>query len=97
MTAYGTFDFDGRQFFHNVVYPVYYFVLGSFDSELTQLEGRLPYIENESFSPHDIFFPSATPDADTSIATQIMFAFHMLFVNILLLNLLIALFRYVKE
>ncbi|CAF0997725.1 unnamed protein product [Adineta steineri] len=72
MTAYRTFDFDGRQFFHNVVYPVYYFVLGSFDNELSQLD--------------------ATPDASTSIATHIMFAFHMLFVNILLLNLLIALF-----
>ncbi len=39
MTAYGTFDFDGRQFFHNVVYPVYYFVLGSFDNELSSLDG----------------------------------------------------------
>jgi hypothetical protein len=41
MTAYGTFDFDGRQFFHNVVYPVYYFVLGSFDNERSQLDGRI--------------------------------------------------------
>jgi hypothetical protein len=41
MTAYRTFDFDGRQFFHNVVYPVYYFVLGSFDNELQQLDGKV--------------------------------------------------------
>ena len=34
--------------------------------------------------------------AGTIIATQVIFAFHMLFVNILLINLLIALFRYVK-
>ena len=41
MIAYGTFDFDGRQFFRNVVYPVYYFVLGSFDGERTQLDGKI--------------------------------------------------------
>lgn len=41
MIAYGTFDFDGRQFFHNVVYPVYYFMLGSFDNELESFEGRV--------------------------------------------------------
>lgn len=39
MIAYGTFDFDGRQVFRNVVYPVYYFVLGSFDNELSTLDG----------------------------------------------------------
>ncbi|CAF4696079.1 unnamed protein product [Rotaria socialis] len=72
MTAYGTFDLDGRQFFRNIVYPVYYFVLGKFDDELAQLD--------------------ITPDVNTTIATQVMLAFHMLIVNILLLNLLIALF-----
>lgn len=41
MTAYGTIDFDGRQFFLKIVYPVYYFVLGSFDDERTNLEGRI--------------------------------------------------------
>lgn len=40
MTAYRTFDFDGRQFFHNVVYPVYYFVLGDFSDERTKLDGK---------------------------------------------------------
>jgi hypothetical protein len=40
MTAYGTFDFDGRQFFSKVIYPVYYFVLGSFDNELSNLDGN---------------------------------------------------------
>jgi hypothetical protein len=39
MTAYGTIDFDGRQFFYKIIYPVYYFVLGSFDSERASLEG----------------------------------------------------------
>jgi hypothetical protein len=41
MTAYGTFDFDGQQFFRNVIYPVYYFVLGNFDDELSQLNGKI--------------------------------------------------------
>ncbi|CAF3654873.1 unnamed protein product [Rotaria socialis] len=40
MIAYRTIDFDGRQFFRNVVYPVYYFVLGKFDDELAQLDGK---------------------------------------------------------
>ncbi|CAF4624196.1 unnamed protein product, partial [Rotaria sp. Silwood2] len=74
MIAYGTFNFDGRQFFRNVVYPVYYFMLGSFDNEL------------ESFA--------ATPDDSTTIATQIMFIFYLLFVNILLINLLTAMFTF---
>ncbi|UJR18510.1 hypothetical protein I4U23_005417 [Adineta vaga] len=74
MTAYGTIDFDGREFFRKIVSPVYYFILGSFDDELSNLND--------------------TPDDGTKIATQILFAFHMLFVNILLLNLLIALFSF---
>ncbi len=41
-----------------------------------------------------ILFVLVNPDASTSIATQILLAFHMLFVNILLINLLIAMFRY---
>ena len=39
----------------------------------------------------------AAEAAITTVATQVMFAFHMLFVNILLLNLLIALFRYLRK
>ncbi|CAF1526781.1 unnamed protein product [Rotaria sordida] len=41
MIAYGTFDFDGRQFFRNVIYPVYYFMLGSFDNEVESFEGKI--------------------------------------------------------
>jgi hypothetical protein len=44
-----------------------------------------------------IFLFKATPDASTTIATQVLFAFHMLFVNILLINLLIAMFSYVQK
>ena len=35
--------------------------------------------------------------AGTAIATHVLLAFHMLFVNILLINLLIAMFRYERE
>lgn len=41
MTAYGTIDFTARKFFRDIVYPVYYFVHGSFDNERAQLEGKL--------------------------------------------------------
>jgi hypothetical protein len=41
MIAYGTIDFDGRQFFLKIIYPVYYFVLGSFDNELSTLDGKI--------------------------------------------------------
>jgi hypothetical protein len=40
MIAYDTIDFSGRTFFRDVVYPVYYFVLGSFDNERNKLDGR---------------------------------------------------------
>jgi hypothetical protein len=43
-----------------------------------------------------IFVYLGARDANTILATHIIFALHMLFVNILLINLLIALFRYVK-
>ena len=33
------------------------------------------------------------PNAASAIATQVLLALHMLFVNILLINLLIAMFR----
>ncbi|CAF1081158.1 unnamed protein product [Adineta ricciae] len=36
----------------------------------------------------------AKPDISTTVVTQIIFAFHMLFVNVLLINLLIALFSF---
>lgn len=41
MTAYGRIDFNGRKILHDIVYPVYYFVHGSFDNERTQLEGNV--------------------------------------------------------
>jgi hypothetical protein len=96
MTAYGTIAFDGRAFFLKVISPVYYFVLGDFDEELSSLEGKKKEHRNSSIAAY-IFFSKAKPDASTSIATLVLFSFHMLFVNILLLNLLISLFTYVNK
>jgi len=93
MIAYDTIDLTGRTFFRDVIYPVYYFVLGSFDNERTQLDGR--NICMQQINKYR-FLSLATRDASTALATHIIFALHMLFVNILLINLLIALFRYVK-
>ena len=41
MIAYGQFGFDGREIFYHIVYPVYYFVLGRFDNELSDLDGKI--------------------------------------------------------
>jgi hypothetical protein len=40
MIAYNSTSFSGVTFFRDVIYPVYYFVLGSFDNERTQLDGK---------------------------------------------------------
>jgi hypothetical protein len=40
MVAYGTINFTSLKFFRDIVYPIYYFVHGSFDNERTQLESR---------------------------------------------------------
>jgi len=41
------------------------------------------------------YFQKGNPNAGWSIATELLLAIHMMFVNILLINLLIAMFRYV--
>lgn len=46
MIAYGTLEFDGRDFFRKIIYPVYYFVLGSFDDERTSLDGERSHTYN---------------------------------------------------
>ncbi|CAF3925895.1 unnamed protein product, partial [Rotaria sordida] len=76
MTAYGTIDFDGQQFFRNVVYPVYYFILGNFDSELSQLDEMISAIhyldkawsEFERFSTND--YIRQLVDAQTNAASS---------------------------
>ncbi|CAF4274094.1 unnamed protein product [Rotaria socialis] len=73
MIAYRTIDFDGRQFFRNVVYPVYYFVLGKFDDELAQLDEMIPLNDDidrewsdfERYSTNDYIRELLDVQADT--------------------------------
>ena len=98
--ADGNISVNSRQFLYDIIYPVYYFVHGSFDNERSALEGKNT-IWNRNEYIYSCMFPfisfKAKQDANTFVVAKIMFVFHMLFVNILLLNLLIALFRYLKS
>ena len=40
LMASGNISLNGRQFVYDVIYPVYYFVHGSFDNERSALEGK---------------------------------------------------------
>lgn len=40
MIAYKVIDFSVLSFLREVIYPVYYFVLGSFDSEIEKLSSN---------------------------------------------------------
>ncbi|CAF4172624.1 unnamed protein product, partial [Adineta steineri] len=51
-------------------------------------------VSSRSMTAYGTIDFKATPDSGGTIVTQIIFAFHMLFVNILLMNLLIALFSF---
>ena len=83
--------FDGRDVFRQILYPVYYFLYGVLDDELANLNSMLINVLVILY----IFssFRKDNPNAGWSIATQVLLAFHMMFVNILLTNLLIAIFR----
>ncbi|CAF1276333.1 unnamed protein product [Rotaria magnacalcarata] len=65
-------EFNGRDIFRQIAYPVYYLMYGEFGTELDDLD--------------------TNRDEAWSISTHVLLAVHMLFVNILLTNLLIAMF-----
>jgi hypothetical protein len=84
-------SFDGRSVFRQVLYPVYYLLYGNFGNQLSDLDCAY-----SSLIILLCIFPSfrtANPNAGWSIATHVLLAIHMIFVNILLINLLIAIFR----
>ncbi|CAF4285885.1 unnamed protein product [Rotaria sp. Silwood2] len=87
-------EFDGRSVFRHIVYPTYYLMYGSTDNELTALDRIVLFYFDDKFYIDLFFCLIENPDLSTSIATQVLLAFHMLFVNILLINLLIAMFSY---
>lgn len=84
--------FDGRSIFRNLIYPTYYLMYGNIGGELTSLDGRKQNLTDSTKEKCRFFSISADLDSSVSIATHILLAFHMLFVNILLINLLIATF-----
>jgi hypothetical protein len=64
---------------------------GSIDGELSALDRRNFYFKLNFLTFFVVVVEN--PDASTAIATQVLLALYMLFVNILLVNLLIAMFR----
>ena len=65
MIAYNTIDFNSRAFLREIVYPAYYFVLGSFDSELEK------WLSKFSDAKFKNFFPDYEGHTFTSIAQEI--------------------------
>lgn len=90
---YGTFEFTGRNVLHYVFYPVYYLLYTNLSGELNNLEGLDGRAALFFWQRHSVL--EAMP-ASRSVATHILLAFHMLLINILLVNLLIAMFKWVR-
>lgn len=93
MAFYGTFHFGIREIFHAVLYPVYYLLYTNVSGELQGLDGQI--LERSllhSTSLH-CFSLLGSINQSSGIATHILLAFHMLLINILLVNLLIAMFK----
>lgn len=89
--------FDGRSIFRHVIYPSYYLMYGSTDNELEALDSMLMCISSELIVASSFVHCLENKSAGGAIATQVLLAFHMLLVNILLINLLIAMFRFVHS
>ena len=91
-------SFNGRSIFRQIAYPVYYLMYGETGDELADLDSKVAvfFHEKDNIYTANFFFfvVIEAPDAGWSISTQVLLAVHMLFVNILLTNLLIAMFRY---
>lgn len=81
--------FAGQSIFRHIIYPSYYLMYGSTDKELEALDST----EDAFRECEENLSRLENPGVSTAIATQVLLAFHMLFVNILLINLLIAMFR----
>ncbi|CAF1475583.1 unnamed protein product, partial [Adineta steineri] len=74
---YRQVPFTVHGIFENIFYSPYWFIHGQFNDTTT--------LDNIIHDPNATFIAEAT-------ATHVLLAFHMLFINILLLNLLIAVF-----
>ncbi|UJR11208.1 hypothetical protein I4U23_015389 [Adineta vaga] len=74
---YKQVPFTGQGIFENIFYSPYWFIHGQYNDTIT--------LDNIIHNENSTFIAEAT-------ATHVLLAFHMLFINILLLNLLIAVF-----
>lgn len=83
-------SFSGRTIFRQIAFPVYYLLYGELGNELGNLNGKYNIDLSKRIT---MVYWIEYPDAGWSISTHVLLAFHMLFVNILLTNLLIAMFR----
>ncbi len=98
MTKYGEVKFDVRSIFNNIFYAPYWFLYSEASDEKKALDSEI--IQSIKILSCAFILDMVTGNTSSSlvteaIATHVLLAFHMLFINILLLNLLIALFAYV--
>ena len=98
MIKHGDVQFTAYGIFTDVFYAPYWFLYSVVDDEKKQLDGNI-YVKFHwqilLSSPTGLISNSSSNLAAEAIATHVLLAFHMVFINILLLNLLIAVFAYV--
>jgi hypothetical protein len=99
MTKLGDVQFTAKSIFVNIFYAPYWFLYSEINDEKNALDGRIILKDTN----HNVICPLAIISNNTSAdlvagatATHVLLAFHMLFINLLLLNLLIAVFTYVN-
>ena len=95
MILYKQVPFTGSGIFSHIFYEPYWFMYGEV-SDKALLDGVYLFFlfENHLLARHDIeMIGNSTVGSEAeAVATHVLLAFHMLFINVLLLNLLVAVF-----
>lgn len=98
LTFNNTLDFTFRSVFTVVIYQPYWFLYSMVDDEKKKLDGRFYHLcpgEAKSVSLVGIISNATTAEeVSETIVNLSLLVFHMLIINILMLNLLIAVFKY---
>ena len=93
---YKQVPFTGHGIFENIFYSPYWFIHGQFNDTATldskQRQSKFSHFFMIYLSHTDIIHDSNSTLIAEATATHVLLAFHMLFINILLLNLIIAVF-----
>jgi len=98
MIKQGEMAFTAQSIFENIFYAPYWFLYEDADDEKKSLDSQRVtsyHLNYVSVLVLDIIGNNTTSLRAEAVATHVLLAFHMLFFNILLLNLLIAVFAYV--